>query len=190
MTKILLRHIGKHVLCRNPFFFFFFSTMTGHEVNKKYVGWFHRDHIYLYKHILTQTEAINDRTSCFPNVNNSINNNSGGFFRHRKNYEESMMVRLNMPKRQKNSKKRGMMSMSGQLSGITHFGDITALTGGEGGQVSSYTNICISSHHLIMRFIWSTYLVGFLTESGPKTAGHTKLFILTIMQVWPPPAHN
>lgn len=58
---------------------------------------------------------------------------------HRKNYEESMMVRLNMPKRQKNSKKRGMMSMSGQLSGITHFSDITALTGGEGGQVSSYT---------------------------------------------------
>lgn len=53
---------------------------------------------------------------------------------HRKNYEESMMVRLNMPKRQKNSKKRGMMSMSGQLSGITHFSDITALTGGEGGQ--------------------------------------------------------
>ncbi|XP_070784332.1 neuroguidin [Enoplosus armatus] len=53
---------------------------------------------------------------------------------HRKHYEESMMVRLNMPKRQKNSKKRGMMGMSGQLSGITHFSDITALTGGEGGQ--------------------------------------------------------
>lgn len=45
------------------------------------------------------------------------------------------MVRLNMPQRQKN-KKRGAMSMSGQLSGITHFGDISALTGGEGGQVS------------------------------------------------------
>ncbi|XP_036934983.1 neuroguidin [Acanthopagrus latus] len=53
---------------------------------------------------------------------------------HRKNYEESMMVRLNMPKHQKNSKKRGAMSMSGMLSGITHFGDISALTGGEGGQ--------------------------------------------------------
>ncbi|KAM7390696.1 hypothetical protein PAMA_008740 [Pampus argenteus] len=53
---------------------------------------------------------------------------------HRKHYEESMMVRLNMPKHQKNSKKRGMMSMSNQLSGITHFSDITALTGGEGGQ--------------------------------------------------------
>uniref|UniRef100_A0A8P4G3X0 Neuroguidin, EIF4E binding protein n=1 Tax=Dicentrarchus labrax TaxID=13489 RepID=A0A8P4G3X0_DICLA len=52
---------------------------------------------------------------------------------HRKHYEESMMVRLNMPKRQ-NTKKRGMMSMSGQLSGITHFSDISALTGGEGGQ--------------------------------------------------------
>ncbi|XP_034562280.1 neuroguidin [Notolabrus celidotus] len=52
---------------------------------------------------------------------------------HRKHYEESMMVRLNMPKNQRNSKKRGM-GMSGQLSGITHFGDITALTGGDGGQ--------------------------------------------------------
>ncbi|XP_054621367.1 neuroguidin isoform X2 [Dunckerocampus dactyliophorus] len=53
---------------------------------------------------------------------------------HRKTYEESMMVRLNVPKREKNSKKRRLMAMSGQLSGITHFGDITALTGGEGGQ--------------------------------------------------------
>ncbi|KAK2858597.1 hypothetical protein Q5P01_003217 [Channa striata] len=51
---------------------------------------------------------------------------------HRKNYEESMMVRLNVPKHQK--RKRGVMSMSGQLSGITHFSDITALTGGEGNQ--------------------------------------------------------
>ncbi|XP_063339785.1 neuroguidin [Pelmatolapia mariae] len=50
---------------------------------------------------------------------------------HRKNYEESMMVRLNVPKHQRNAKKRGMMSMSNQLSSITHFGDITALTGGE-----------------------------------------------------------
>ncbi|XP_017287810.2 neuroguidin [Kryptolebias marmoratus] len=53
---------------------------------------------------------------------------------HRKNYEESMMVRLSDPKRQKNARKRGQMSMSGQLSGITNFSDITALTGGEGGQ--------------------------------------------------------
>ncbi|XP_018553684.1 neuroguidin [Lates calcarifer] len=53
---------------------------------------------------------------------------------HRRNYEESMMVRLNMPKSQKNSRKRGMMSMSGQLSGITHFSDITALTCGEARQ--------------------------------------------------------
>lgn len=46
------------------------------------------------------------------------------------------MVRLSIPKRVKNARKRGTMSMSGQLSGITHFGDITALTGGEGGEVS------------------------------------------------------
>ncbi|XP_061660596.1 neuroguidin [Syngnathoides biaculeatus] len=49
---------------------------------------------------------------------------------HRKHYEESMMVRLNVSKRDKNSRKRRMMSMSGQLGGITHFGDITALTNG------------------------------------------------------------
>ncbi|KAM6900390.1 neuroguidin [Xenentodon cancila] len=53
---------------------------------------------------------------------------------HRKHYEESMMVRLNTPKHQRNARKRGTMSMFGQLSRITHFSDITALTGGEGGQ--------------------------------------------------------
>nr|XP_019942779.1 PREDICTED: neuroguidin [Paralichthys olivaceus] len=53
---------------------------------------------------------------------------------HRKKYEESMMVRLNVPKHQKSSRKRGTMGMSGQLSGITHFSDISALTGGEGRQ--------------------------------------------------------
>lgn len=70
-----------------------------------------------------------------------------GFFplHYRKQYEESMMVRLNMPKHAKNSKKRGMMSMSGQLSGITHFGDITALTGGEAGQVSGFQQMCFFS---------------------------------------------
>ncbi|XP_077592202.1 neuroguidin [Stigmatopora nigra] len=53
---------------------------------------------------------------------------------HRKNYEESMMVRLNVSKREKNVKKRKMMCMTGQLSSITHFGDISALTGGDDGQ--------------------------------------------------------
>ncbi|XP_077364856.1 neuroguidin [Festucalex cinctus] len=53
---------------------------------------------------------------------------------HRKNFEESMMVRLNVAKGEKNAKKRKRMTMSGQLGGITHFGDITPLTGGEGGQ--------------------------------------------------------
>lgn len=42
------------------------------------------------------------------------------------------MVRLNVTKQQKSSRKRGTaMAMSSQLSGITHFSDITALTGGE-----------------------------------------------------------
>lgn len=50
---------------------------------------------------------------------------------HRKNYEESMMVRLQVSKSQKSSKKRHTMGMAGQLSGITHFSDISALTGGE-----------------------------------------------------------
>ncbi|XP_033841620.1 neuroguidin [Periophthalmus magnuspinnatus] len=52
---------------------------------------------------------------------------------HRKNYEESMMVRLQTSKSQKNSQKRRLMGMAGQLGGITHFGDISALTGGETG---------------------------------------------------------
>lgn len=42
------------------------------------------------------------------------------------------MVRLNVTKQQKSSRKRGTaMAMSSQLSGITHFSDITALTGGD-----------------------------------------------------------
>ncbi|XP_060755954.1 neuroguidin [Neoarius graeffei] len=49
---------------------------------------------------------------------------------HRKKYEESMMVRLSVSRDQK-AKKRRMMGMSSQLKSITHFGDITALTGGE-----------------------------------------------------------
>ncbi|KAM9333823.1 neuroguidin [Pholidichthys leucotaenia] len=48
---------------------------------------------------------------------------------HRKSYEESMMVRLNVPKHQRNARKRGMLAMSNQLSSITNFGDITVLTG-------------------------------------------------------------
>ncbi|XP_048029926.1 neuroguidin [Megalobrama amblycephala] len=49
---------------------------------------------------------------------------------YRKNYEESMMVRLSMTREQK-LRKRGMMGMASQLSNITRFGDITVLTGGE-----------------------------------------------------------
>lgn len=45
------------------------------------------------------------------------------------------MVRLQVPRNERSAKKRGMLGMSGQLSGITRFSDITALTGGEG-QVS------------------------------------------------------
>ncbi|XP_007260178.2 neuroguidin [Astyanax mexicanus] len=48
--------------------------------------------------------------------------------RHRKNYEESMMVRLSLTREQK-AKKRRMVGMTSQLGNITHFSDITALTG-------------------------------------------------------------
>ncbi|KAL1006361.1 hypothetical protein UPYG_G00071360 [Umbra pygmaea] len=51
---------------------------------------------------------------------------------HRKNFEESMMVRVIVPRRERIAKKRGVLGMSGQLSSITRFSDITALTGGEG----------------------------------------------------------
>ncbi|TRY55767.1 hypothetical protein DNTS_008483 [Danionella cerebrum] len=49
---------------------------------------------------------------------------------HRKNYEESMMVRLSTTREQRH-RKRVMMGMTSQLSHITRFSDITALTGGE-----------------------------------------------------------
>ncbi|KAJ0023057.1 hypothetical protein NQD34_015191, partial [Periophthalmus magnuspinnatus] len=53
---------------------------------------------------------------------------------HRSGFSrESMMVRLQTSKSQKNSQKRRLMGMAGQLGGITHFGDISALTGGETG---------------------------------------------------------
>lgn len=45
------------------------------------------------------------------------------------------MVRLNVPKSERVAKKRSMLGMSSQLSSITHFSDITALTGGAGRQV-------------------------------------------------------
>lgn len=45
------------------------------------------------------------------------------------NYEESMMVRLSVSKREKGRRKRASM-MSSQLHSLTHFSDISALTGG------------------------------------------------------------
>lgn len=54
-----------------------------------------------------------------------------------------MMVRLNVSKNQKNAKKRGLMAMSGQLSSITNFGDISALTGGEDREVTAGINIIL-----------------------------------------------
>uniref|UniRef100_A0AAY4B8S9 Neuroguidin n=1 Tax=Denticeps clupeoides TaxID=299321 RepID=A0AAY4B8S9_9TELE len=53
---------------------------------------------------------------------------------HRKNYEEAMMVRLNMT-REERVRKRGIVGMTSQLNSITRFSDITALTGGEGQDV-------------------------------------------------------
>ncbi|XP_021099552.1 neuroguidin isoform X2 [Heterocephalus glaber] len=48
---------------------------------------------------------------------------------HRINYEESMMVRLSVSKREKGRRKRANV-MSSQLHSLTHFSDISALTGG------------------------------------------------------------
>lgn len=47
---------------------------------------------------------------------------------HRTNYEEMMMVRLNMTRKEKIRKKRSL-AMTSQLNSITHFSDISALTG-------------------------------------------------------------
>lgn len=48
---------------------------------------------------------------------------------HRINYEESMMVRLSVSKREKGRRKRASI-MSSQLHSLTHFSDISALTEG------------------------------------------------------------
>ncbi|KAG3260915.1 neuroguidin, transcript variant X3 [Ictidomys tridecemlineatus] len=48
---------------------------------------------------------------------------------HRINYEESMMVRLSVSKRERGRRKRANV-MSSQLHSLTHFSDISALTGG------------------------------------------------------------
>lgn len=50
-------------------------------------------------------------------------------FSGRVNYEESMMVRLSVSKREKGLRKRAS-AMSSQLHSLTHFSDISALTGG------------------------------------------------------------
>ncbi|XP_068098354.1 neuroguidin isoform X2 [Hyperolius riggenbachi] len=50
--------------------------------------------------------------------------------RHRTSYEESMMVRLNLTKKEKARKKRAL-AMTSQLSSLTHFTDISVLTGGD-----------------------------------------------------------
>ncbi|XP_070623172.1 neuroguidin [Erythrolamprus reginae] len=47
---------------------------------------------------------------------------------HRTNYEESMMVRLNVTRKEKARRRRGG-AFSSQLNSLTHFGDISALTG-------------------------------------------------------------
>ncbi|XP_067325847.1 neuroguidin [Anolis sagrei] len=47
---------------------------------------------------------------------------------HRTNYEESMMIRLNMTRKEKAHRRR-QGALSSQLSSLTYFGDISALTG-------------------------------------------------------------
>ncbi|KAM9329842.1 neuroguidin [Gastrophryne carolinensis] len=49
---------------------------------------------------------------------------------HRTNYEESMMVRLNLTRKEKARRKR-TLAMTSQLNSLTHFTDISALTGGD-----------------------------------------------------------
>lgn len=67
----------------------------------------------------------------------------------RKNYEESMMIRLNMTREQKQRKRR-LMGMSSQLNNIAQFGDITALTGGE---------VQVSWIGTIMHVFWGFYVI-------------------------------
>ena len=54
------------------------------------------------------------------------------------------MVRLNVPKAERLARKRSMQGMSGQLNSITHFSDISALTGGAGRQVRGHSCLSLS----------------------------------------------
>ncbi|KAL8177195.1 UNVERIFIED_CONTAM: hypothetical protein K2H54_043198 [Gekko kuhli] len=47
---------------------------------------------------------------------------------HRTSYEESMMIRLNVSRKEK-ARRRRAGALASQLSSLTHFGDISALTG-------------------------------------------------------------
>ncbi|CAM5072232.1 unnamed protein product [Eretmochelys imbricata] len=47
---------------------------------------------------------------------------------HRRNYEEAMLVRLNLS-RQDKARRRRVAALGAQLHSLTHFGDISALTG-------------------------------------------------------------
>lgn len=62
-------------------------------------------------------------------VSLSLSDPSANSFSGRVNYEESMMVRLSVSKREKGLRKRAS-AMSSQLHSLTHFSDISALTGG------------------------------------------------------------
>ncbi|KAM6181663.1 neuroguidin [Erethizon dorsatum] len=64
------------------------------------------------------------RDACHPHVTRQSQEDQ-----HRINYEESMMVRLSVSKREKGRRKRANV-MSSQLQSLTHFSDISALTGG------------------------------------------------------------
>lgn len=52
------------------------------------------------------------------------------FYYQSTNYEESMMVRLNLTKKEKTRKKRAL-AMTSQLNSLTRFTDISVLTGGD-----------------------------------------------------------
>ncbi|KAK1152947.1 neuroguidin [Acipenser oxyrinchus oxyrinchus] len=54
---------------------------------------------------------------------------------HRRLYEESMMVRLNLSKKERVSRKRGMLGMTSQLRSLTHFRDISPDWGRASGEI-------------------------------------------------------
>lgn len=92
------------------------------------------------------------------------------------NYEESMMVRLSVSKREKGRRKRANV-MSSQLHSLTHFSDISALTGGAPhlDEVRLWVQWWEIAFWISARWMWGSLPCGM--QEGMLTLGRTPPFL-------------